>query len=122
MTFFLKVLTPDSDIFQDQVDSVQVPAVDGLYELLPEHSPIFIALQAGALTVSISEKTESWFVEGGTCHMHNNQCVITLKGIIDMTNITTESLVTALKRNVDTNFSHEARQLLEAQLAYKNTL
>lgn len=122
MRLSLTILTPADELFSGQVDNVKVPAVDGIYELLPEHAPIFIALQAGALTVSTSEKTESWFVEGGTCHMLNNQCVVTLKGIIDMTTLSTETLVTALKRNVDTNFSHETRQLLEAQLAYKSTL
>jgi F0F1-type ATP synthase epsilon subunit len=122
MTFALTILTPDLEIFQDHVNSVQVPAEDGVYELLTDHSPIFIALQAGAVTVHTSIKTESWFVVGGTCHMQNNQCVITLKGIIDMNDITKESLITALKHNAGANFSSETRQLLEAQLAYKNTL
>jgi F-type H+-transporting ATPase subunit epsilon len=122
MTFLLNILTPTVELFQDHVNSVQVPAVDGMYELLPDHAPIFIALQAGAVTVHTSIKTESWFVEGGTCHMQNNQCVFTLKGIIDMTGITKESLVAALKQNAGANFSPETRQLLEAQLAYKNTL
>ena len=122
MTFGLSILTPDSEIFHDHVNSVQIPAVDGVYELLPDHAPIFIALQAGAVTVHTSIKTESWFIEGGTCHMKNNQCVITLKSILDMNGITTESLANALKEQLGSNFSPETRQLLEAQLAYKNTL
>lgn len=122
MTFALTILTPDSEIFQDHVISVQVPALDGIYELLPNHAPIFITLKAGAVTVHSSIKTKSWFVEGGTCHMRDNHCVITLKGIIDMNGITKESLITALKQGVEANITHETRQLLEAQLAYKITL
>lgn len=122
MTFLLRILTPDSEILNDNVDSVQVAAIDGMYELLPDHAPIFIALHAGALTVHTSAKTESWFAEGGTCHFHDNKCVITLKGIIDMNKVSAESLVTALKNTLGANVSPETRQLLDAQIAYKNTL
>jgi hypothetical protein len=38
------------------------------------------------------------------CYLEDNKCVITPQGIIDMKGITTESIVTALKRNVGTNF------------------
>ncbi len=122
MRFFLKILAPDSELFQDHVDSVQVPAIDGLYELLSDHAPIFIALQAGALVVHQSTETELWFISGGTCHMHDNHCIITVNSVIDMENVDKESIVTDLNQNVERNFSNEKRQLLEAQLAYKNTL
>ncbi len=122
MRFFLKILVPDNELFQDHVDSVQVPAIDGQYELLPNHAPIFIALQAGALIVRQSTETEQWFINGGTCHMQNNQCIITVKRVIDMDKIDKESIMSELNKNNDPNVSSEKRQLLEAQLAYKNTL
>ena len=79
MRFFLKILTPDIELFQDQVDSVQIPAIDGVYELLSNHAPIFIALQAGSIVVRKSNEIEQWLIDGGTCHMLDNQCIITVK-------------------------------------------
>ncbi|QOL20410.1 F0F1 ATP synthase subunit epsilon [Candidatus Bodocaedibacter vickermanii] len=122
MRFFLKVLAPDLELFQDHVDSVQVPATDGAYELLSNHASIFIALQAGALIVRQSDETERWFINGGTCHMHDNHCIITVKSVIDMDKIDKESIMTELNKNNDSIVSSEKRQLLEAQLAYKSTL
>lgn len=122
MRFFLKILAPDSELFQDHVDSVQVPAVDGLYELLSDHAPVFIELQAGGLVVRQSSETEHWFISGGTCHMLDNHCVITVKRVIDMDQVDKESIVAALNNNIKHNFLNEKRQILEAQLAYKNTL
>lgn len=121
MRFFLKILAPDIELFQDHVDSVQVPATDGLYELLYDHAPIFIALQAGALVVHQSAETERWFISGGTCHMHDNHCTITVNGVIDMENVDKESIITDLNKNLELNFSNEKRQLLEAQLGYIST-
>ena len=122
MRFFLKILAPDIELFQDHVDSVQIPAIDGVYELLYNHASIFIALQAGELVISQSTETEHWFINGGTCHMQENQCIITVNSLIDMDKINKESIVTDLADTLSSNFSTEKRQLLEAQLAYKNTL
>lgn len=119
MRFFLKILAPDIELFQDHVDSVQIPAIDGVYELLSNHASIFIALQAGALIVRQSNEIEQWFIDGGTCHMHDNHCIITFKNVIDMDGIDKESIMSDLNKNSGSNFSNEKRQLLEAQLAYK---
>lgn len=121
MRFFLKILAPDLELFQDHADSVQVPATDGVYELLSNHAPIFIALQAGTLLVHQSNETEHWFINGGTCHMQDNTCIITVKNVIAMEKIDKESIVLDLASNLSSNFSNKKRQLLEAQLAYKNT-
>lgn len=86
MRFFLKILTPEIELLQGHVDSVQVPAIDGVYELLSDHAPIFIALQEGSLVVRQSDETEQWLIGGGTCHMHENICIITVKNLIETNN------------------------------------
>lgn len=95
MRFFLKILTPDIELFQDHVDSVQIPATDGLYELLSDHAPIFIALHAGTIIVRQSDETEHWFITGGTCHMYDNHCIITVKSVIDMDDVDQDSTTTS---------------------------
>ena len=82
MRFHLKILTPDAVLLQDHVDSVQVPAEDGVYTILPDHAPIFISLQAGVIAVSQAGEVERWFIDSGTCHMMNNQCTIIVQDVM----------------------------------------
>jgi F-type H+-transporting ATPase subunit epsilon len=83
MRLHLKILTLETVLLQDQVDSVSVPAIDGIYELLPNHAPIFITLGSGNLAVIQSGEIEQWFIDGGTCHMQDNQCTIMVHHILE---------------------------------------
>lgn len=83
MRFSLKILTPEAILLQDQVDSVRVPAMDGAYELLPQHAPIFIALTSGELSVIQSGEVEQWSIGGGTCHMQDNLCTIMVTHVFE---------------------------------------
>lgn len=118
MRFFLKILTPEVELFQDHVDSVQVPAVDGVYELLYNHAPIYMALHAGAIVVKQSSETEEWFIDSGTCHMENNVCTILAKNVIDLDNVGLDSLVSELNASKSAINDPIKRQRLEAQIAY----
>lgn len=118
MRFFLKILTPEIELFQDHVDSVQVPAVDGVYELLYNHAPIFIALHAGPIVVKQSSEREEWFIDSGTCHIENNMCTILAKNVIDLDNVELDSLISELNTSKSINNSPIKRQHIEAQIAY----
>ncbi len=43
----LIILTPDKELFQGKVTSVNVPAIDGRFEVLKGHAPIVAALAKG---------------------------------------------------------------------------
>lgn len=118
MRFFLKILTPEIELFQDHVDNVQVPAIDGVYEVLYNHAPIFIALHAGPIVVRQSSETEEWFIDSGTCHMENNVCTILARNEIDLDSVTLDSLVAELNSSKLAINDPIKRQYLEAQIAY----
>ncbi len=61
----LRVITPDRIVADTQVDSLQVPATDGLMGILPRHAPMVAALDIGVLTYESGGKTGSLFVSGG---------------------------------------------------------
>ena len=49
----LEILTPDQKIFSGEVYGVQLPGIDGSFEVLNRHAPLVSALKAGKLkTVS----------------------------------------------------------------------
>jgi len=83
MRFFLKILTAEATLLQDQVESVRVPAIDGVCELLPNHAPIFIALTSGEISVTQAGEVEQWSIDGGACHMEDNICTIMVVNVIE---------------------------------------
>jgi F-type H+-transporting ATPase subunit epsilon len=83
MRFFLKILTPEATLLQDHVDSVRVPAMDGAYELLFNHAPVFIALTSGKVLVTQAGEIEEWSIDGGTCHMQDNMCTVMVTRIVE---------------------------------------
>ncbi len=117
MRFFVKILTPTAELLRDYVDSVRLPAVDGMYELLPNHAPIFVALHAGDVSILQAGETERWFIERGSCYMADNQCTVMIHDVLDVSSIDKQTLIHTLK-NEGESLSSTRRQLLEAQLAY----
>ena len=46
----LQVVTPERDVAHDEVDFVQMPALDGFIGVLPGHAPLLTELGTGVLT------------------------------------------------------------------------
>ena len=47
----LEILTPEKKIFSGEVYGVQLPGIDGLFEVLNKHAPLVSALKAGKLKI-----------------------------------------------------------------------
>ena len=47
----LEILTPVKKLFSDTVYGVQLPGIDGSFEVLDKHAPLVSALKAGNLKV-----------------------------------------------------------------------
>ena len=41
----IEILTPDTNIFTGEVSLVQLPGLDGLFEILDNHAPMIAAKQ-----------------------------------------------------------------------------
>lgn len=50
----LEIITPEKKIFAGEVDSVQLPGLDGLFQVLDNHAPIISALAEGTIKVSLN--------------------------------------------------------------------
>ena len=66
---FLEIVTPESSIFQGDVETVTVPGVDGEFQMLNNHAPIVSLLREGKVKfsgdISIEEAFQNKFTEGG---------------------------------------------------------
>jgi len=68
----LRVITPDQIVLDEQVDSVQVPASDGLMGILPMHAHMVATLAVGLLRYDSGGKSETLFVSGGFAEVRDN--------------------------------------------------
>ena len=88
---FLEIVTPESSIFQGDVETVTVPGVDGEFQMLNNHAPIVSLLQEGKVKfsgdISIDEAFQNKFTEGdknsfellinsGTIELKENKIII----------------------------------------------
>ena len=55
------------------LQSIDVPTLDGIVEILPGHAESFFLLGRGTLSLRISEgNTKNLAVRGGQCHVNND--------------------------------------------------
>lgn len=68
----LIIVTPENTAFDQEVESVTLPLIDGEAGILADHSPMIGRLAAGELRAQISGRSERFYVEGGTAQVLNN--------------------------------------------------
>ena len=61
----LVITTPERIVYQDTVDSVSLPTIDGEITILPNHIPLVSVLKAGELTIRRGTDTRPYAVGGG---------------------------------------------------------
>ncbi|MEI6681019.1 MAG: F0F1 ATP synthase subunit epsilon [Bacteroidota bacterium] len=75
----VEIITPDSTIFTgDNVGLIQLPGIDGSFEVLNNHAPLISVLQKGRIkVVNKGEKTEQFFdIKGGVIEVLNNKILV----------------------------------------------
>ncbi|MDP3463752.1 MAG: ATP synthase F1 subunit epsilon [Bacteroidales bacterium] len=73
----LEIITPDKTIYQGEVSLVQLPGLDGLFELLNNHAPIIAALGKGRIKIHDMEKNELFFeINGGVLEVLKNKVLV----------------------------------------------
>ncbi|MBW8687935.1 F0F1 ATP synthase subunit epsilon [Chitinophaga rhizophila] len=77
----LEVLTPERKLYSGEVYGVQLPGIDGLFEVLDKHAPLIAALGKGRMKV-LKDKTTSEFynIEGGFVEVYRNKATVLVEG------------------------------------------
>jgi len=50
----LEIITPETRIFSGEIEAVQLPGIDGLFQILKGHAPIISALGKGKVKVNLT--------------------------------------------------------------------
>lgn len=73
----LSLVTPEKELFNGEVSLVQLPGVDGSFELLNNHAPIISALGRGDIkTIDNSSKTHIFTISGGVVECSQNNVIV----------------------------------------------
>lgn len=79
----LEILTPEKAIYSGQVYGVQLPGVEGSFEILENHAAMVSALGSGKMKIIIDKaqtKTEIFQIAGGFVEVLNNKASVLLEG------------------------------------------
>ena len=77
----LEILTPEKKIFSGEVYGVQLPGIDGSFEVLEKHAPLVSDLKAGKLKI-LKDKTATshYTILGGFVEVLNNKTTVLVEG------------------------------------------
>jgi F-type H+-transporting ATPase subunit epsilon len=72
------IITPDSTLFSgDQVELVQLPGIDGSFEILNDHAPLISILKNGRIKLQNKGEKEIYFeIKGGVIEVLSNKVLI----------------------------------------------
>jgi F-type H+-transporting ATPase subunit epsilon len=68
----LTIVTPENTAFDQKVESVTLPLIDGEAGILANHAPMIGRLAAGELRAQVGDRTERFYIEGGTAQVLND--------------------------------------------------
>jgi F-type H+-transporting ATPase subunit epsilon len=81
----LEILTPERKLYSGEVYGVQLPGVDGLFEVLEKHAPMVSALKPGKLKVlkdkSLTDSA-SYSIQGGFVEVFYNKVTVLVEGAV----------------------------------------
>jgi F-type H+-transporting ATPase subunit epsilon len=76
MPLLLEIVTPERLAFSEEVDSVQVPGIEGELGILPHHAPLVSLLGVGELRIRKGGSEELFAVAGGFLQVRPDKVVV----------------------------------------------
>ena len=76
MPLLLEIVTPERLAYSDEVDSVQLPGIEGELGVLPHHAPLLSTLGLGELRIRKGGVEESFAIVGGFVQVRPDKVVV----------------------------------------------
>jgi len=78
----LEILTPERKLFSGDVYGVQLPGVEGSFEVLERHAPLVAALKAGRVKILKDKQNHLAFynIQSGFVEVINNSVTVLVEG------------------------------------------
>jgi F-type H+-transporting ATPase subunit epsilon len=124
MPLLLEIVTPERLAFSAEVDSVQVPGIEGELGILPHHAPLLSALGVGELRIRRGALEESFAIFGGFVQVRPDKVVVMAETADIASEIDLERAEEARReaeRALETGY-HEGADLVAARAALQQAL
>jgi F-type H+-transporting ATPase subunit epsilon len=72
----LEIVTPERQVFSEQVDSVVCPGIEGELGVLPHHAPLLTTLGVGELRIRRGGQEEFFAIAGGFLQVRPDKVVV----------------------------------------------
>ncbi|MDX2002974.1 MAG: ATP synthase F1 subunit epsilon [Chitinophagales bacterium] len=76
----LTILTPEKKIFDDEAKGVQLPGIDGSFEILDHHAPIVSALSEGELRINTGTTAKTIGIKSGFVECLDGKVTVLVEG------------------------------------------
>lgn len=76
MPLLLEIVTPERQVFSDQVDAVVCPGIEGELGVLPHHAPLLTTLGVGELRIRRGTEEEFFAIAGGFVQVRPDKVVV----------------------------------------------
>ena len=124
MPLQLEIVTPERQVYSDEVDSVQVPGSEGELGVLPHHAPLVSTLGVGELRIRKGGSEESFAIVGGFLQVRPDKVVVLAETADMASEIDLEKAQEARReaeRALETGY-HEGADLAAARAALQQAL
>ncbi|MBP6977036.1 MAG: ATP synthase F1 subunit epsilon [Lentimicrobiaceae bacterium] len=73
----VEIITPDKTIFSGEAILVQLPGIDGSFEVLKNHAPLITILKTGEIKIQgKDEKIQMFTINGGVVEVLKNKVLV----------------------------------------------
>ncbi len=80
----LEILTPEKKLYSGDVYGVQLPGINGLFEVLDKHAPLVSALNKGKIKFLKSKTSfEYYTIQKGFVEVLNNKATVLVEGAVE---------------------------------------
>ncbi len=98
MPLTLEIVTPESRVFSDTIDTVVIPTTEGEVGILPGHIPLLTQVEHGELRVTKGGQSFVLAVSGGFAEVEGDRVRILAEHAITEEKIDEKAVEAALKR------------------------
>lgn len=98
MPLTLEIVTPESKVYSDTIDTVVIPTADGEVGILPGHIALLTQIEHGELRVTKNGVTQFLAVSGGFAEVEGDRVHVLAEFAIDEEKIDETAVENALKR------------------------
>ena len=113
--FNLEIISPESILLSEKVNSVTIPSFEGEMTILVDHIPLITFLTPGIIKVAGSKQIQ-FFVEEGTVEFSNNTLIILSSTITSLESVKNQNISKIIEESksqlTQDNLSDKAKYIL----------